>query len=406
MPAGTNNTPYNLYIQYYPGPGEMLGTNPQTQDLIYVRVLPAPVLTVSPGVSSCPGSPVTLTASGATTYTWMPGNLSGSSVIVSPTTTTTYTVTGTNTAGCTSTKTVTVTMLPKPVLSLPAQLACFGNPITFSPSVSGGGTFTYSWFIAINSTTFTALPYTTSSITLSQTNYAPYVFYSPVVNMNIIAVKVVVSNGSCSSEITSVAMLQYPINYSQVQHVTVCNDPVIGSPDAVFSVSAPNAFGFTWQYRSPSMLSWANCSTQPTWFTNYNTSSLTVENPGLNKDGYQFQCILAGQACGNVTTNAATLNVTTCRIAQQQTDVIQNASVTNLSASVFPNPTNGNFTLTLNNPTDVLVDVLDLTGRTVIAQTQYTGNNISLSLENMDNGIYLVRIISEKETQTIRLIKQ
>lgn len=57
----------------------------------------------------CPGVNATLSATGASTYTWMPGNLSGSSVTVAPTVTTTYTVTGND---CATTDTVTITVHP------------------------------------------------------------------------------------------------------------------------------------------------------------------------------------------------------------------------------------------------------------------------------------------------------
>ena len=46
------------------------------------------------------------TGSGASTYTWNPGALSGTTVAVTPTSTTVYTVVGTTTLGCTATNTV------------------------------------------------------------------------------------------------------------------------------------------------------------------------------------------------------------------------------------------------------------------------------------------------------------
>lgn len=51
--------------------------------------------------SGCSAESFTLTASGSTTtYTWMPGNLTGSSVVVNPTSSTVYTVTSTSSTGC------------------------------------------------------------------------------------------------------------------------------------------------------------------------------------------------------------------------------------------------------------------------------------------------------------------
>lgn len=59
----------------------------------------------------CQGQATTLSATGATTYSWQPGNLSGASVNFVPSSTQTYTVTGTNATGCSATDTVTVTVI-------------------------------------------------------------------------------------------------------------------------------------------------------------------------------------------------------------------------------------------------------------------------------------------------------
>lgn len=69
----------------------------------------SPTISVS-NQTICAGSSATLTASGASTYTWQPGGLTGNPVVVSPGATTAYTVTGTNAAGCTGSTTAVVTL--------------------------------------------------------------------------------------------------------------------------------------------------------------------------------------------------------------------------------------------------------------------------------------------------------
>ncbi|HLP11117.1 MAG TPA: GEVED domain-containing protein, partial [Flavobacteriales bacterium] len=83
---------------------------------ITVIVDPTPATTVTPTAASIcnpGGSPVTITASGATAYTWSPATgLSGTTsatVTANPSSTTTYTVTGT-TGSCSSTATVTISV--------------------------------------------------------------------------------------------------------------------------------------------------------------------------------------------------------------------------------------------------------------------------------------------------------
>ena len=94
-----------------------------------------------PDVTICQGQSTTLTASGATTYSWNNGLGAGNPKIVSPTTTTTYTVTGT-TAGCVTTDQVTVTVLPPPTVTVsPNTAICAGASTTLTAS----GATTYTW---------------------------------------------------------------------------------------------------------------------------------------------------------------------------------------------------------------------------------------------------------------------
>ena len=109
-----------------------------------VTVNPSPVVTTTATATSiCIGASTTITASGAATYTWMPGNLTGGSVTVSPTSTTTYTVTGTNAQGCTNTSTRIITVNPLPVVTATSSSAavCAGGSVT----LTGGGATSYVW---------------------------------------------------------------------------------------------------------------------------------------------------------------------------------------------------------------------------------------------------------------------
>lgn len=93
--------------------------------------------------SICPGANTTLTASGGSSYTWMPGNLTGASVVVNPSTTTTYTVTGYTATGCpsTATKTILVNVLAPLSTTVSSSAVCTGA----SASITASGANTYSW---------------------------------------------------------------------------------------------------------------------------------------------------------------------------------------------------------------------------------------------------------------------
>ncbi|MCA6365332.1 MAG: T9SS type A sorting domain-containing protein [Bacteroidetes bacterium] len=85
-----------------------------------VTVNTLPTITAS-GATICAGDSTTVNAAGGSTYSWQPGNLTGSSVLITPATTTTYTVTGTDANGCSSTAQATVTVNQLPVVTLSAQ---------------------------------------------------------------------------------------------------------------------------------------------------------------------------------------------------------------------------------------------------------------------------------------------
>jgi hypothetical protein len=110
---------------------------------ISVTAAALPTINTSAPTGVCAGSSTTLTASGANTYSWMPGSLSGSSVTVAPASSTTYTVTGTDANGCNGTQTVAITTNPLPVITTSGGSAvCAGNTAS-SLSASGGAVYTW-----------------------------------------------------------------------------------------------------------------------------------------------------------------------------------------------------------------------------------------------------------------------
>jgi ligand-binding sensor domain-containing protein len=91
----------------------------------------------------CSGTSVIISASGASTYSWQPGNLSGAAVSVAPSVTTTYIVTGTDAYGCTDSDTITIAVKASPAVTAAATATniCAGDSVT----LNGNGAVTYSW---------------------------------------------------------------------------------------------------------------------------------------------------------------------------------------------------------------------------------------------------------------------
>ncbi|MDZ4664947.1 MAG: T9SS type A sorting domain-containing protein, partial [Bacteroidota bacterium] len=100
-----------------------------------------PTLTVAGSNSICAGQSTTLSASGATTYSWNTGATT-TVISVSPPSTTVYTLSGYN-GNCSSSQTAIVNVLPLPIIDpvTSALVICNGIPVTLS--VSGALAFTW-----------------------------------------------------------------------------------------------------------------------------------------------------------------------------------------------------------------------------------------------------------------------
>ena len=108
----------------------------------FITVNPLPTVVASNDTTICNGSSATISASGASTYSWDNGLGAGQSHTVNPTTTTTYVVTGTDANGCQNTDNVIITVNPLPtVVASNDTTICNGS----SATISASGASTYSW---------------------------------------------------------------------------------------------------------------------------------------------------------------------------------------------------------------------------------------------------------------------
>ena len=194
-----------------------------------VTVSPAPKPVVSGNDSICAGGSTTLTASGATSYTWNPGSLSGAVVTVFPATTTTYTVSGTNgTCSHDTTFTVVVTPLPVGTITAKPDTICVGDSAKLI--ASGGTSYVWSPGGSTNDSIWVK-PGSTATYTLTLTQK------------------------KCSSTVTQVVTVQSALTMS----LTLSKDSICPTDSAVLTVIGANTY---------------------TWSTGATTSSITVK-PGV-----------------------------------------------------------------------------------------------------------------------------
>jgi hypothetical protein len=120
--SGTTTASYTQTIQVKPSPIVFASSNP------------------APG---CPGGQFTLTASGASTYSWNPGGLTGNPVVVTATVPGVYIAYGTATNGCSGTGSTAISMNNAPFVnaSSSSSIICSGSSVTLSAT----GAANYTW---------------------------------------------------------------------------------------------------------------------------------------------------------------------------------------------------------------------------------------------------------------------
>lgn len=271
----TSNTTYTL-----------LGTdinNCSDTELQNITVNVLPTLTITPTNNAfCIGQTNTLTASGASTYTWST-NDNTSGIIITPTISTNYTLSGTSTEGCRNSITYSVNPSVAPSLTVTSSNGnsfCSGNNTVLEAS----GADTYSWNNGV----------ITYSNSVSPINSATYT----VIGTN--------SLTACSSSYV------YTISVIPLPNVSVSSSSNLLCVGETATLTATGANTYTW--------------------SNGTNSSQIIVNPSVSTS---YTLVGSDNTCEKII--VYTQNVSTC------TDI--NEQSTKSSILVFPNPNNGIFYL-------------------------------------------------------------
>lgn len=156
------------------------GSCPQVSETATVTINALPTVDGGADQNVCEGTQVTLTATGADTYSWT-GGISQGTAFTPTVGSTTYTVTGTDANNCQNTDDVIVTVDEEPVVDAGAdQEVCEGEEVTLTATTSVG---TISWDNGItDGTPFT--PTATTTYTATATNGQCSVTDEAVVTVN------------------------------------------------------------------------------------------------------------------------------------------------------------------------------------------------------------------------------
>ncbi len=249
-----------------------------TVTTLTVNALPNTTIAASSN-TICSGSTATLTASGASTYTWNTGPTTAT-LGVSPPSATIYTVTGSTPLGCTRTATVNVGVNGLPTINTTSANVCSGSTATL---IASGGV-SYLWSNSTNTSTNAVTPTTNTFYTVVGTG----------------------TNGCTRTATASVNLIALP-------NITVNSTTLCNASTATLLAGGANTYTWNNNANGPSISvtptttsNYTVLGTAVTGCTNVAVATITVfPRPSLNAAP-----TLSPSNCGGSTGSITAVNVT------------------------------------------------------------------------------------------------
>lgn len=403
---GGNNLPSSIYIT--PSASALYtitGSNGVCAHTIVKTVMVIPDYTLSAtgfNTLACPGQPVNITMSGASTYTLNPGNISGNSVTILPTITTNYTVTGSD-GSCPKSIVNTLTVNPDFNLQVTSSIAIFCSGQSLSLTASGAGNYTFNpGGINTNPAVFSPTAATVYTILASDGTCVKSVQKSlvmnPDFNLNVTVSDSIVCRGKPVT-INASGGTSYTINpggstsnlafstptASTIYTITASDGTckksvtklVAVSPDFTIHVNASDTTLCPGQTVSLTASGAAHYTVNP---------GNIISNPAVVSPIASMVYTITGaneNACLNKTT--ASLVVTDCD--DTGFAELKNAGFVNM----YPNPATDEITISATTDYSKL-EVINIVGNTVFEKNNAPGKLTHVTTNGWATGVYFVRI--------------
>lgn len=379
----------------------------------YWAVINSPTVTISGSTIACTGASLTLTAGGATSYTWSNGT-PGNNLIVSPTTNTAYTVFGTDVNGCVGKASHSLTSHPSPSLSISGTSSvCAGSGL--SQTVTGAASYTWNTG-AITSTVLLSpsanTVYTvTGSDAVGCTGTA-----STTITVNSLPVLSIAGNTAICNGATMIQTASGASSYTWSTGVNSSTLQVSPSTNTSYAVSGTDQNGCvgstTVAITVNALPNLTITSTQPTMCLNETASlSLSGANTYTWNDGSTNPILIINPT---LTTSYSVTgsdlngceNTATFTQAVEMCTGIKKQEQTKIHLTVSPNPGTGIYRLKTESASDDLtIDIYTSTGM-ILKQCLQKNNLNEIDLSSQPNGLYYLVARSQGNQFMVKLVKE
>ena len=390
-------------------------SNTLSQSLTDPGAPATPIISASGALTFCEGGNVTLTSSSATGNTWSTGETTPS---ITVSTSGTFTVSVT-TAGCTSGASeetvVTVNPIPAaPVINANGALTfCEGGSVTLTSSSATGNT----WSNGETSASITVSTAGTYTVTTSENGCM-----SPASAGTTVVVNVIPATPSISAS--------GPLTFCPEGNVTLTSSSATGNTWSTGattpSITVSTAGTYTVSVTTDGCTSAASVGTTVTVNENPTVTFAAIEDPCLQDAAFTLtQGSPAGGTYsgdgvsgGQFNPSTAGVGTTTLTYSYTNNDGCSGTATTIVEVddclgveengtsivSIYPNPSQGQFTIDAGTQIIESVLVYDNTGRLVQEINRFNGTTMAVDLSHMASGLYTVQVATADAWESISIV--
>lgn len=314
---------------------------------VLVTVNTPPTVGISASANGlCIGSPSTLTANGATNFTWSGGTIGGQTtnpITVNPTQTTTYTVSGTDANGCTDTETITINVsgtAPTINAETNKDTICLGTTITLSAL----GATNYTWTgDGLNNTSG-------SEVTANPAQTTTYIVSS--------------NDGGCNATAQVTVVVN---NTPATPSISINNNMLMSSP----------AIYYQWYLNGQPIDGATNQAYTPTQDGNYSVEVRDANGCTSMSNSFPYTTALNEASFGG-------------------------------KVSIFPNPANNEayIDIAMNKPAAISIRLFNSVGQNLggLQSVESLGGRFALPVTGLPSGIYMVEVTAGTKQLVKKLV--